>query len=127
MKKIKHFIDSDKGKDILTVLIVILVGLGSFQLGRLSKENVSNDLKIDYKGLEASVITPTINKSANISTAPKTTQNSSSGEYFASNRGSKYYPLNCSAGKSIKDENKIYFLSAEIAEKAGYELSSACE
>jgi len=38
MEKIKQFIVSEKGKDIIVVLIVILVGLASFQLGRLSKE-----------------------------------------------------------------------------------------
>lgn len=126
MKKIKHFIDSDKGKDILTVLIVILVGLGSFQLGRLSKENTQTDLKIDFKGQEASPIASKPTKSTNSSQKPKTTQNSNSGEFFASNRGSKYYPKNCSAGKSIAEENKIYFSSAADAEKAGYQLSTAC-
>lgn len=126
MKKIKQFIDSDKGKDILTVLIVILVGLGSFQLGRLSKENTQTDLKIDFKGQEASPIASKSTKSTNFSPKPKTTQNSSSGEFFASNRGSKYYPKNCSAGKNIAEENKIYFSSAEDAEKAGYQLSTAC-
>jgi hypothetical protein len=35
MEKIKSFIEGDKGKDILTVLIVVLVGLGAFELGRL--------------------------------------------------------------------------------------------
>lgn len=126
MKKIKHFIDSDKGKDILTVLIVILVGLGSFQLGRLSKENTQTDLKIDFTSQEASPIASKPAKSTNSSLIPKTTQNSSSGEFFASNRGSKYYPKNCSAGKSITEENKIYFSSAADAEKAGYQLSTAC-
>jgi hypothetical protein len=50
MEKIKHFIESEKGKDIFVVLIVILVGLGSFELGRLSKENSSSGLKIEYTG-----------------------------------------------------------------------------
>ena len=45
MEKIKQFLQSEKGKDILTVLIVILVGLGSFELGRLSKENDSQAIK----------------------------------------------------------------------------------
>jgi hypothetical protein len=129
MKKIKQFIDSDKGKDILTVLIVILVGLGSFQLGGLSKENTQTDLKIDFKAQESSPIASKPAKSTNSSLntkSTKITQNSSSGEFFASNRGSKYYPKNCSAGKNIAEENKIYFSSAADAEKAGYQLSTAC-
>ena len=41
IEKIKQFWVSEKGKDLLIVIIVILVGLGSFELGRLSKENNS--------------------------------------------------------------------------------------
>ena len=44
MEKIKQFIESDRGKDIFVVLIVILVGLGSFELGRLSKETDSSGI-----------------------------------------------------------------------------------
>ena len=44
--KIKLFIESEKGKDILVALIVIMVGLGSFELGRLSEENDSSGIKI---------------------------------------------------------------------------------
>ena len=68
MEKIKSFIYSDKGKDILTVLIVILVGLGGFELGRLSKQTNTNSLKIDYTGQEASLIVPTMTKSSISST-----------------------------------------------------------
>ena len=46
MEKIKSFIQSEKGKDILTIVIVILTGLGCFELGRLSVENSPLDAKI---------------------------------------------------------------------------------
>ena len=48
IKLITNWIESEKGKDILTVIIVVLVGLGSFELGRLSKENSSSGIKIKY-------------------------------------------------------------------------------
>ncbi len=35
MEKIKGLITSEKGKDILVVLIVILVGISSFLLGKI--------------------------------------------------------------------------------------------
>ncbi len=139
MEKIKHFIESEKGKDILVVLIVILVGLGSFELGRLSKENSSGGIKINYKNNDlldsvdqgASVISSEI---ADMSRGVVKTQNSGpetsleiSKNFFASNRGSKYYSLGCSAGKTIKQENRIYFTTGEEAQKAGYELSSSCQ
>lgn len=48
MEKIKQFIESEKGKDILVIIIVILVSLGSFTLGRLSKGTESTGVKIEY-------------------------------------------------------------------------------
>ncbi|MBY0376913.1 hypothetical protein K2P96_02985, partial [Patescibacteria group bacterium] len=48
MEKIKLFIQSETGKDVLTIIIVILVGLGSFELGRLSKTGTSSLLKVEY-------------------------------------------------------------------------------
>ena len=132
MEKIKLFIESKKGKDILTVIIVILVGLGCFELGRLSVENSFSDAKISP--LDSSQMTTDItNQAANAISAQPTTsalpakiQNSNK-NFFASSRGKKYYPIDCSAGKTIKQENKIYFATGEEAQKAGYTLSSACQ
>jgi len=121
MEKIKQFIASDKGKDILIVIIVILVGIASFELGRLSKESSSGDLKIintqtgEYPSQDQGV---SVILSQNSNSTGKT--------FFASNKGSKYYSLGCSAGKTIKQENRIYFTTGEEAQAAGYTLSSSC-
>jgi len=122
MEKIKQFIESDKGKDILVVIIIILVGLGSFELGRLSKNSQNNGIKIEYPGQEANVIESLNQNSSNLENFEK----SVSGNFFASNRGTKYYSISCSAGKTIKEENRIYFNTSTEAQNAGYELSSAC-
>ena len=123
MGKIKFFLESKKGQDILVIIIVILVGIASFELGRLSKESNDNGLKIDYKGQEANIIdsynTQNNNIEGNIGN-PKTDG------YFASSKGKKFYSVSCSAGKTIKQENRIYFSSSTDAINAGYELSSAC-
>jgi len=131
---IKNFLESEKGKDILVVTIVILVGLGSFELGRLSKENSSSGLKIEYPKQEQE----DINQAASVTLAAdylevlppsggKTSKSSSAGKtFFASSRGSKYYTISCSAGKTIKQENRIYFATGEEAQTAGYSLSSSC-
>lgn len=132
MEKIKpiitQWIESEKGKDILVVIIVILVGLGSFELGRLSKENTSGGIKIEYPdqnaGQEANVIS-----SANYSSLLQNTRiekNSVGKNFFASSKGTKYYTISCSAGKTIKQENRIYFTTGEEAQQAGYTLSSRC-
>ncbi|MFZ1019895.1 MAG: hypothetical protein WAN61_02810 [Minisyncoccia bacterium] len=140
MEKIKSFIQSEKGKDILTIVIVILTGLGCFELGRLSVENSPLDAKISPPDSSQTTI-DTTNQAANaISTQPTASalptkiQNSNPAglpaqtgkNFFASSRGKKYYPINCSAGKNIKPENKIYFATGEAAGRAGYTLSSAC-
>jgi hypothetical protein len=57
---------------------------------------------------------------------PQIGSKNAKGEYFASSRGKKYYSINCSAGKTIKVENRIYFATSAEAEGAGYELSGSC-
>lgn len=128
MEKIKQFLESEKGKNILIVLIVILVGLASFELGRLSKVSNSSGIKITYpEGQSASAISTT-NVSKTVFDTTQTTSNLSnlSKNFFASNKGKKYYTLGCTAGKSIKQENRIYFSTADEAQGAGYTLSSSC-
>jgi hypothetical protein len=133
--RVKLFIESDKGKDILTVIVVVLVGLGSFELGRLSKEDTSGGVKIlpavagEYTGQDAETST---NQTANVisavsDTSSPTSTNSSTKTFFASKKGKKYYTTSCSAGKTIKQENRIYFTTGEEAEQAGYALSTSCQ
>jgi len=112
---------SEQGKDIFMVIIVILVGLGSFGLGRLSKNSQNPGIKIEYPD-------PIENQESNVISAVTDVGRPTSGKtFFASNRGTKYYSFGCSAGKTIKQENRIYFNTREEAEKAGYELSSSCQ
>lgn len=136
MQKIKLFLESDRGKDIFVVIIVLLLGISSFYLGRLSKENTAKGLKIEYNteksdnlgsyelnnGLNNPKIAP--KEVFNPSIAEKAEQ--APGKYFASKIGQKYYPIGCSAGKNIKLENRIYFQTSSEAENAGFELSSSC-
>lgn len=126
MEKIKsiiiNWIESEKGKDILTVVIVVLVGLGSFELGRLSKEDGNSGIKIEYPNQDASVVSTT----KNTEIVKIQTSNSNGKNFFASSKGSKYYSLGCSAGKIIKQENRVYFVTGEEAQKAGYKLSDSC-
>ena len=114
MGKINLFLTSDKAKDIMVVFIVILMGFGAFELGRLSI-TASSGVKIDYfeqKGENA----------LDIDLFQKPAQKA----FFASNKGSKYYPVGCTAGNNIKQENRIYFTSVGEAQGAGYELSVSC-
>ncbi len=122
MEKIKQFIDTDQGKDILVIIIIILVGLGSFGLGRLSKNDQNSGIKVEYEGQEANIIKSTENSLNSLNTESSNFKN-----FFASNRGTKYYSLGCSGGKTIKEENRVYFDTTKDAESAGYVLSSTCK
>ena len=137
--KITYWLDSEKGKDIMVVVIVILVGLGSFELGRLSKQNTSSGIQIEYtdqnsnqqasifSSLASSSVLPARNASRNDAGGQKTRIDNSGKNFFASSKGSKYYSMGCSAGKSIKQENRVYFATREAAEGAGYTLASGCK
>jgi len=132
MEKIKLFINSEKGKDILIVIVVILVGLGSFELGRLSKEDNSQDLKTNNNiqntdnTSQVSVDNPPDVGHLEHSRRPTSGTTSADKPFFASSKGKKYYTVGCQAGKTIKESNRVYFATGEAAEAAGYTLSSSC-
>jgi hypothetical protein len=133
MEKIKQFLQSEKGKDLLTVLIVVLVGFGSFVLGRLSKENSPQNTQAQYSdqngnNQDANVVSaPDVGlEQAGNTTSQNTSGSSSNKPFFASSKGKKYYTANCGAGKTIKPANLIYFDTEATAQKAGYTLSSSC-
>lgn len=144
LKKIKQFIESEKGKDILTLAVVVLVGLGSFGLGRLSKLTEHNPVYINYKEQPANTLKAAESLAVSEPTAltkgitPKEfikenptlntgSEASSSGSFFASRIGKKYYSVGCSAGKTIKKENRIYFQTETEAINAGFEKSASCK
>ncbi len=139
MEKIKSFLKSEKGKDVLVVIIVILTGLGSFELGRLSVENSSEGVKIEPQGQNSGQDDNTTQPQDSTQTSMNSTDvvpldsggptsvSSAGKTFFASSKGSKYYSTSCSAGKTIKPENKVWFTTGKEAEAAGYTLSSACQ
>ncbi len=56
------------------------------------------------------------------------TQNQSVGQknFVASKSGEKYYPIDCGSVSRIKEENKVFFATAQEAESKGYERSATC-
>ncbi|MBI2446825.1 MAG: hypothetical protein HYV51_03370 [Parcubacteria group bacterium] len=48
------------------------------------------------------------------------------GSFVASINGKNYYPKDCASAKRIKEENIIWFSSAEEAEISGYVLAKNC-
>ena len=116
IRKLKHFERGNFADDLFVFLVIILVGLGSFALGRISLQAGASDqtLKIDDTGVEQGIWEEYAkNQSRNKS-------------YVASKNGTKYYPINCSATNRIKEENRIYFVDKDGAEGAGYSATTAC-
>lgn len=127
LNKIKGEMDIDR-TTLLCLLVIILVGLGSFGLGRLSLEGKQekDDIKLEYKNLP--VVKGEIGKSEeskineidnNIFTKEKM--------YVASKNGKLYYSTTCSGAKRIKPENELWFSTSSEAEDSGFTLSKSCK
>jgi hypothetical protein len=95
-------------------LLIILVGLLSFGLGRLSGQGSrEGSVRVSYS--------PSL-------PAPATSQPASavvSTAIVASSQGKKYYYPGCA--NNISDKNKITFASSASAEAAGYTLAANCQ
>lgn len=132
MEKIKLFIQTKKGENLIILLIIIFVGVSSFLLGRMSVESKNSAFNIIYPD-GSTYKEGNINNTQKSQISPKIEQSNNNtnpvinGNFFASKRGHKYYPLGCSAGKTIKDENRIWFDTREEAMASGFELSSSCD
>lgn len=98
-------------REYLIVVIILLVGLASFGLGRISvlEKNQEND--------EVEFIIPELSK---IDTSFK------GFGYLASINGTKYYPRGCGSANRISVKNRIYFKSGIDAEKSGFERTKTC-
>ena len=120
--KIK-FWEGEKFKDILIILVIVITGISSFGLGRLSASKTNRSpVEIKYPSDYVNIST----SQASAINSQKTEEGKAEGEFVASKRGKKYYPTNCSAAKNIKGENRINFESSQKAEEAGYTASSSC-
>lgn len=133
MKKIKCNVDFNVSRlkaiqdDLFMALIIILVALGSFGLGRLSKIEGS---KVPVKFENA-----TESQSLDIQNKTKENQQSASaigslksgGELVGSKNGTKYYYSWCAGVKKISPANLIHFSSKAEAEVRGYTASATCK
>lgn len=107
--------------------IVLLVAGAAFGLGRLStspSEQVA--LRVLYPG--ATPAEPLANMAAVAAATPAqpAATRQGTGAYVASKNGSKYYLVSCSSANRIKRGNKVYFVSKQDAEAAGYGPAANC-
>ncbi len=115
-EKIKSWLEMEEVVHGMMVIIVILVGLAGFGLGRLYEETPS-PVTIQYS-----------NKSSNDTLLSADQKNQTdAGKIIASKNGTKYYFSDCRGVGNIKEENKIYFQSEEDAIAAGLTKASGCK
>ncbi len=118
-------INTPKNREDWAVLaVVLMVGLASFGLGRLSVEREASGVQNNDNRV---IITDASYYSPATLPAEQSAGISSKKDYVASRNGTKYYKTTCSGADNIKEENKIYFVSEEEAMSSGYERSSTCK
>ncbi|MBI1974368.1 MAG: hypothetical protein HYS51_00705 [Candidatus Zambryskibacteria bacterium] len=101
-------------RKLFLAIVIILVALLSFGIGRLSVVGKREPIRIEYDPLLS------IENSLKI-------ENSAQGAVVGSKNGSKYHYPNCPGAKQISEKNKVTFSSANAAEAAGYTLASNCK
>lgn len=138
---IQEFTASIKGwfyeKDGALVLIIIVVAVGSFWLGRVSVTDfgISGSattgvvLLTDKEAAESVPVNETSPSEQNVSstTVPVSQPMNIEKNYVASKKGTKYHLPWCSGAQAIKEENKIWFTSKADAEAAGYTPAANCK
>ena len=113
-------------KNIFLIILIILVSLLSFQLGRISK-TASQPIKIEKASVQE-IFTESQNSKIKVQSSDSESGGVERIDFrvVVSKNSDKYHFLWCSGAKRIKEENKIYFNSEEEAISAGYTLAGNC-
>lgn len=120
--------------EVLLAILLVVVALVSFVLGRLS---------VSEQGVAVTSAIPTHNPNPalpHLTTASSTATSSGienvaeaiestprEAGYVASKNGTKYHLPWCGSANQIKEENKIWFATKAEAEKAGYTPAANCK
>ncbi len=130
-EKIKVFRDRLNTKELYTVLLILVVGFGSFGLGRLSKLQESKEpIRIEQLTASAVVSESPLVKGATESVGVRAVSAeplASGGKVVASKGGTKYHFPWCSGAQRISEGNKVWFNSTDEARKAGYTPATNCK
>ena len=124
VEKVKSWILNNKS-DCYVAILIFLVGLASFGLGRLSVLWPKKE-PIEISNSQFLISNDEKRKSA-IAGESASTISSVQGKYVASKNGTAYHFPWCSGAQKIKEENKMWFQTKEEAEKSGYKPAGNCE
>lgn len=114
--------------DLFLGLIIILVAIGSFGLGRISKIEGSKDpirIENEPQGTGSTYSSHRGNSGNQGASVLGATR--AGDTLVAAKNGKKYYYPWCSGAQKISAENRVYFSSKADAEARGYTPSSTCK
>lgn len=122
VNNIPEILRSRKTKEYILIITIVLLGVLSFGLGRLSAADSKPypvTLCEDVNKPEA-----TLQNEASVVTAlsPQET-----GQYVGSKNGTVYHLPWCSGAKRIREDNKVWFTTKAEAEAAGYRPAANCK
>lgn len=120
----------EPGRTALVCLVIVLVGLFSFVLGRLSVQTSALSSHTGARLVEeddAGAFGAAGAADEGMSLSASAAGEAIAGGVVASKSGTKYHFPWCAGAKSIKEANKVWFASIAEAKAAGYEPASNCK
>lgn len=119
---LSQFKNLSKNQDLFIVLIIIMVALIFFGIGRLSAPKSE---PIQIMNLEKASVED-ISPSAPSEASEDKKEIDYQGKVIGSVNSDKYHLPDCPGTKQISEKNKIWFDSIKAAEKAGYSPAANC-
>ncbi len=124
-------------KQVFVPVLIILVGLGGFGLGKLNKiEQSKLPIVIEHSTSTQKDTTPAVGTATppnlggaggGTSTDPVTSTITKRRIYVASRTGTAYYLPSCASANRIAEKNKVWFETKQEAESAGYKPAANCK
>ena len=129
LDRIPDVLTSRKVQDVVLVGAIMLLGVVSFGLGRLSTngEQANVVLCSELPHISTHQEPPTVGDQAAAAATTAVAGTVSGGAVVGSRSGSTYHLPWCSGAQRIKEENKVWFASREAAEEAGYHPAKNCK
>jgi len=118
-------------EDLFIALLIVLIGLTSFGLGKLSSLekqktpiSITDSQSAVYNAISANTSnTNPANTTVNSTNVPTAV---GKGIVFSSKSGTKYYYPWCSGANRVKEENRVWFNSIADAKSAGLTPAANC-
>ncbi len=131
LQKLKSLLLDDT---VYMAFLLVLVGIASFGLGRMSVDVPSGQGAAVAQSLVNLPKSPELKPVSTTTTAGPAQTNevvitdvATEKNFVGSKSGTKFHALTCPGAKQIKDTNKIYFATESEAEASGYTRAANCK